>query len=116
MRQPEPITVAPLTLPSVRHGFLTRVGGVSEGAFDSLNCGFGSGDDVERVGRNRARAVEETTGRSLRLVTARQTHTAIPHLVEQPWDPAEAPVGDGLVTTRAGIALGVLSADCAPVL
>ncbi len=116
MRQPEPITVAPLVSAGVRHGFLTRVGGVSEGAFDSLNCGYGSGDEVERVARNRARAVEESTGRPLKLVTARQTHTAIAHLVEKPWEAADAPVGDGLVTTRDDIALGILTADCAPVL
>jgi YfiH family protein len=116
MRQPEPITATPLISQGVRHGFLTRVGGVSEGAFESLNCGFGSGDETDRVARNRARAVEESTGRAIPLVTVRQTHTAIPHLVEQPWDPADAPVGDALVTRREGLALGVLAADCAPVL
>ena len=116
MRQPEPITAAPLISSGMRHGFLTRVGGVSEGAFDSLNCGFGSGDEVDRVARNRARGVEESTGRSLRLVTVRQTHTAIAHLVQQPWDPVDAPVGDALVTKSEDVALGILTADCAPVL
>lgn len=98
----------------VGHGFFTRRGGVSEGPFASLNCGLGSGDDLSRVGANRARAMERLGLSGPDLVTACQTHSAAVHVVEtRPDDPPRA---DSLVTRARGVALGVLTADCAPVL
>src|SRR5438552_18233118 len=100
----------------VRHGFFTRLGGVSEGPFESLNCGFGSGDSPHRILRNRAIAMDCLGLPADRLLTARQIHSATVVTVERPWRREEAPCADGLVTTTPGVALGVLAADCAPIL
>ncbi len=100
----------------IRHGFFSRNGGVSEGAYDSLNCGYGSGDAAAKVSENRARATAMLELRGGRLVTAYQCHSAKVAVVTEPWDREDAPKVDGLVTRRPGLALGVLTADCAPVL
>jgi YfiH family protein len=113
---PRPITADSLAASAVRHGFFTRAGGVSTGDFASLNCGFGSGDDPEHVAENRRRAVADLLGTPGILVTAHQKHTTEVHVVRAPWSHEAAPVGDALVTDRAGVALGILTADCAPVL
>ncbi|MGE5200472.1 MAG: peptidoglycan editing factor PgeF [Acidobacteriota bacterium] len=105
-----------LDVPGIRHGFFTRVGGVSGGLFASLNCGFGSGDDAAKVTENRGRAAEALELSPERLVTCYQTHSAEVIEVETPWSREAAPRADGMVTTVPGIALGVLAADCAPVL
>ena len=100
----------------IRHGFFTRIGGVSAGLFSSLNCGFGSGDEAAKVAENRARVAETLDLDAERLVTCYQIHSAEIVEVETPWRREEAPRADGMVTTVPGIALGVLAADCAPVL
>ena len=102
--------------PGIRHAFFTRQGGVSEGLFGSLNCGFGSGDEPQRVAANRAIAMARLGQTSDRLVTVRQIHSARVVVVERPWCREESPTADGLVTAIPGIALGVLAADCAPIL
>ncbi len=99
----------------VRHGFLTRRGGVSDGVYASLNCGLGSGDHADKVAVNRARALDRL-GLDGNLVTAYQCHSARVVVVEEPWATDAAPEADGLVTDRPGVALGILTADCAPVL
>jgi YfiH family protein len=98
------------------HAFFTRQGGVSEDVFAALNCGFGSGDRPEKVARNRAIAAARLGLAADRLATAHQCHSAAVALVERPWRPEDAPRADGLVTRVPGIALGILTADCAPVL
>ncbi len=100
----------------IRHSFFTRQGGVSDGLFHSLNCGFGSGDAAECVARNRAIAMARLGLPADRLLTCRQIHSAAVVTVEQPWGRDEAPQADGLVTRVRGLALGVLAADCAPIL
>jgi polyphenol oxidase len=100
----------------IRHAFFTRQGGVSEGLFGSLNCGFGSGDSPERVARNREIAMDHIDLPADRLVTLRQIHSARVVIVERPWRREESPCADGLVTAVPAIALGVLAADCAPIL
>jgi len=100
----------------VRHGFFTREGGVSGGVFASLNCGFGSADDPQNVARNRAIAMDRLGLSEDRLVTCYQIHSATVLTVETPWRREESPRADGMATDRPGIALGVLAADCAPVL
>ena len=104
-----------VTAPSldVPHGFLTRLGGVSNGLYRSLNCGRGSGDDPGAVERNRAIAAGVLGAGPDALVTAHQVHSARVVRVEEPGAQGEA---DGLVTDRPGVVLGVLTADCAPVL
>ena len=101
---------------AVRHAFFTREGGVSGGIFAALNCGFGSGDDPANVRRNRAIAMGKLDLPEAALVTCHQIHSAAIVMVERGWAAAEAPRADGMVTRRPGIALGVLAADCAPVL
>lgn len=99
-----------------RHAFFTRKGGVSKGIFSSLNCGFGAGDPAENVARNRAIAMRLLGAAPERLVTCRQVHSATVVEAARPWRREEAPRADGLVTRVPGIALGVLAADCAPIL
>jgi YfiH family protein len=99
-----------------RHAFFTRQGGVSEGLFGSLNCGFGSGDESQRVAANREIAMAQLGLPADQLVTVRQTHSAEVVIVERPWCRQQAPAADGLVTAVPRIALGVLAADCAPIL
>jgi polyphenol oxidase len=101
---------------AVRHAFFTREGGVSTGLFASLNCGFGSGDDPDNVARNRAIAADRLGLGPDRLVTCYQIHSATVLKVDTPWRREESPRADGMVTDRPGIALGVLAADCAPIL
>ena len=98
------------------HAFFTRNGGVSEGLFSSLNCGFGSGDSSEKVARNREIAMDRLGLPADRLVTCRQIHSIAVVTVDRPWRREEAPRADGLVSAVPGVALGVLTADCAPVL
>lgn len=111
------LTLGPLNdADGVRHGFFTREGGVSEGLFTSLNCGMGSGDDADKVVTNRARAMAQIDRKPQALVTLYQVHSATVVEVEQPWTREAAPKADAMVTRRRDLALGILTADCAPVL
>jgi polyphenol oxidase len=111
-------------LPGIRHGYFTRQGGVSRGLFASLNCGFGSGDDPAKVEENRAIAAARLGLAADRLVSCHQVHGTATVTVERPWppranpsaNPTTNPRADAMVTAVPGIALGVLAADCAPVL
>jgi YfiH family protein len=96
------------------HAFLGRPGGVSQGLYDSLNVGLGSGDCPDAVRENRRRAAGAVLPGG-RLVTLRQVHSARV-LVADDWDDGARPEGDGLVSDRPGLILGILTADCAPVL
>ncbi len=114
---PDMLTTGPLNeLERVRHAFFGRGGGVSDAPYDSLNCGFGSGDDPGRVAENRTRAMARIELDGGPLVTVYQVHSNRVSVVEDPWDRDDAPRADGLVTKQPRIALGVLTADCAPVL
>ena len=110
-----------LTHPSLQglhitHAFFTRKGGASDGIYASLNCGPGSKDRPSHIRENRQRAMERLGLPRDALVTANQVHGTHIHFVEHPFDPATAPDADGLVTKTSGIAIGILTADCAPVL
>lgn len=100
---------------SARHGFFTRRGGASSGVYHGLNCGPGSGDQSEAVRVNRTRVAEALGVQFDRLPSLRQVHSATV-VVAGPDGWAERPEADGVVTNRPGIALSVLTADCAPVL
>lgn len=99
-----------------RHGFLTRRGGVSEGIWASLNVGWRSGDEVGRVRENRRRIAGRFGAGADALVSARQIHSDRAVILGEPWRDAEPSEADGLVTSRPGLWLGVLGADCCPVL
>jgi polyphenol oxidase len=102
--------------PGLRHRFFGRRGGVSGGVYESLNCGLGVGDDPDHVWINRARCAERLGTAPDRLCTARQTHGTAVVRVGEPWPDGALPEADGLVTDRRGLVIGVLTADCAPVL
>lgn len=100
----------------VRHGFFTRQGGVSSGVYTSLNCGPGSRDDAANVVENRARVAEILGAEPGHLVTVFQKHSADALVAEKPWKLDKPPEADAIVTKKPGLAIGVLTADCAPVL
>jgi len=101
---------------SLRHGFFTRQGGHSSGLFASLNCGFGSGDDKAIVAKNRAAAGKCLGVTGSYMLTVWQWHSPDVIIADTPWDALTPPKGDAIVTTRPGLAISVLTADCAPVL
>ena len=98
------------------HGFFTRAGGVSEGPYASLNCSLSSADAREAVLENRSRAAAVVGARLDQLVGLMQVHGAQAVRVTEAWRPGEGPRGDAMVTDRPGVALGIVTADCAPVL
>ena len=110
------ITLGALEADGIRHGFFTRDGGISGGIFASLNCGFGSGDDESKVAENRRRVAQALGQSPDRLVTSYQFHSAEAVAVERPWRRDDRPRADAMATRTPGIALGILTADCAPVL
>ena len=101
------------TLAGIAHGFLGRRGGVSTGHYAGLNVGIGSDDDADRLAENRRLATEAVLP-GARLVTLYQTHSADVVRALTGFD--DRPPGDALVTDRPGLALGILTADCTPVL
>ena len=102
-------------LGDIAHGFLARTGGVSTGSYASLNVGVGSDDDPARVAENRRRATDAVLS-GARLATVYQVHGSDAVSIREPFEEALRPRADALVTDRPGIALGILTADCAPVL
>ena len=114
MTEPVKVLTHPL-LAGAKHGFLGRRGGVSEGLLHGLNVGLGSEDDAAAVRENRARA-RDAVMPGARLVTAYQVHSATALTVTEPWPDNERPNADALVTDRPDLLLGVVTADCAPVL
>ncbi len=103
-------------IPNITHGFFSRLGGVSEGIYASLNCGFGSDDSTEHVIENRARVAAELGVTPQSLLTVYQIHSPNVVTVTSPWNRDDAPEADAMVTNTPGIALGILAADCGPVL
>lgn len=104
-----------LSTPNTANGFFGRQGGVSEGIYTSLNCGPGSQDVRASVMENRRRATEGLAP-GARLVTLYQIHSADAVTVTEPWDIPQNPKADAMVTDRSGVVLGILTADCAPIL
>jgi YfiH family protein len=102
-------------LDGVPHGFLGRRGGVSQGVVEGLNVGWGAEDDPEAVRENRRRAVEAVAP-GAGLVTLHQTHSPDALYVTEPFPDDARPHADAMVTNRPGLLLGILTADCAPVL
>ncbi|MBO1325211.1 peptidoglycan editing factor PgeF [Acetobacter sp. TBRC 12305] len=111
--------LSPLTSPllgQARHGFFTREGGVSTGPYASLNCSTRSGDTPENLAENRQRVAAHMGVAPAHLLGVTQVHGANVITAEQPWAPGAGAQADALVTTRPDLALGVITADCAPVL
>jgi YfiH family protein len=108
-----------LQAPGIAHGFFDRDGGVSTGIYESLNCGPGSKDAPEAVAENRRRVAAALIpgGEPPQLVSLNQVHSAIVHVLPA-WGAEDGKrlEGDAMVTATPGLALGILTADCAPVL
>lgn len=113
-----PFETAPAlsALPRIRHGFFGRQGGVSEGEFASLNASRSVGDDLGNVRENVHRAVMALKLGPVPVALAHQVHGTDVLVVGEDYDLENRPEADALVTTRPGIALGILTADCVPVL
>ena len=103
-------------LGGLRHAFFTREGGVSKGDYASLNMGYGSGDERGNIAENRRRAMAALGLPAAALNTVYQVHGTGVARADGTWDPTDAPRADAQVTDRPRIAIGILTADCAPVL
>jgi YfiH family protein len=104
-------------VPRLRHAFFTREGGVSEGIYASLNGGLGSSDDPARVTENRRRMAEQMGVSPAHLLGVHQVHSPDVVIATGPWQSGAArPKADAIVTSTAGLAIGVTTADCGPIL
>jgi hypothetical protein len=103
----------------VPHGFFTRLGGVSPKPYDSLNCSLSSPDDLANVSENRARVARQIGVEPEKLLGLKQTHSDITVPVTREtvlWAMGRGQDGDALVTDRPDVGVGVITADCGPVL
>lgn len=101
---------------NIRHAFFTREGGVSDGLYASLNGGIGSNDSPDKVRENRARMAASLGVAPTRLVTCYQIHSPDVIVATEPWTRETAPRADAIVTRTPGLAIGVTTADCGPIL
>ncbi len=117
--RPDPITSDVLAERSadtaIRHGFFTRRGGVSEGIYQGLNVGLGSSDDPAHVNENRTRVCNWFGQPNANLVTTHQVHSADVIIADAPLA-GDRPRADAVVSRTPGIVIGILTADCGPVL
>ncbi|HEY5205194.1 MAG TPA: laccase domain-containing protein, partial [Roseiarcus sp.] len=110
------LTAESLRIPGVAHGFFTRLGGVSQGVYASLNGGVGSRDMAEAVTENRARIAAGLGAAPERLAVPFQIHSPDAVAINELWPPSARPRCDALVTATRGLALGVTGADCGMIL
>ena len=103
-------------LHGIGHAFFTRKGGVSTGIYTSLNAALSNGDAIENVTENRRRVAVRMGVAPYRLLLCNQIHSPDVVTVERPWDAKNNPRADAMVTKQKNLVLGVLSADCVPVL
>ena len=115
---PVPSIAAPTltAVPRLRHGYFTRAGGTSAGIYASLNCGIGSADNADLVRANRASVAAELGVSPERLLTPYQIHGTAVATVAEPFPPDRRPRADALVTATPGLAIGIGTADCGPIL
>jgi YfiH family protein len=105
-----------LAFPDIRHAFFTRAGGVSNGIYESLNGGIGSKDKPENVVENRARMAIALGVAPTHFVTCFQIHSPDVITATEPWTRENSPRADAIVTRVPGLAVGVGTADCGPIL
>jgi polyphenol oxidase len=110
------ISAPTLRLAGLRHGFFNRHGGVSDGPYATLNGGLGSRDHAASVAANRVRMAQALGVRPHALLTAYQTHSPDVVIVDNPWSADARPHADAIVTHAPGLAIGVTTADCGPIL
>jgi len=110
------LTAESLWLPGLTHGFFTRLGGVSEGVYASLNGGVGSADEQDAVTENRGRIAAALGVAPDHLAVPYQVHSPDAVAISEVWPPGARPRCDALVTATRGLALGVTGADCGMIL
>jgi len=110
------LTAESLGIPGIAHGFFTRLGGISQGVYASLNGGVGSRDAPEAVSENRARIAAALGAAPERLAVPYQIHSPDAVAITEPWPPGARPRCDALVTATPALALGVTGADCGMIL
>jgi len=103
-------------LDGIRHAFFTREGGVSSGVYEGLNGGTGSNDKPEHIAENRARMAAAVGVTPENFLTAYQIHSPDVVVAEKPWPQSQRPRADAIVTQVPGLAIGISTADCGPVL
>ena len=111
-----PVFLESASLAACRHGFFTRLGGVSEGPYASLNCSVTSGDLPEALQENRRRIAGAMGVAPAHLLGVTQVHGIDVATIDVPWRTGDGPKADAMVTDRPGLALGIITADCGPVL
>lgn len=104
-----------VSLSEVPHGFMGRRGGVSTGDLEGLNVGYGSNDSRDAIDENRCLGIAALLPNA-KLATVHQVHSADVVYAGQPWPHSERPRADAMVTDLPNLLLGILTADCAPVL
>lgn len=116
MNTPRPITSNNLDSKNTSHGFFTRIGGASNGIYQGLNVGLGSDDEREIVLENRSRVAKSMDVSVDKLIMVYQVHSCDVVEVQKPWEINQRPKLDAMVCNTPGIAIGVMTADCGPVL
>lgn len=116
MQSPKPILSQALENEKIAHGFFSRTGGASTGIYEGLNVGLGSDDDRNTVMENRRRVAETMGVSQENLLMVYQVHSADVALADKPWSMKERPKLDAMVSATPGLAIGVMTADCGPVL
>ena len=103
-------------IPGLRHAFFTREGGVSDGIYAGLNGGLGSRDDPAKVAENRRRMAEQIGVSPMHFLSLHQVHSPDAVIATGPWQSPVRPKADAIVTATVGLAIGVTTADCGPIL
>ena len=103
-------------IPGLRHAFFTREGGVSDGVYTGLNGGIGSNDDPANVRENRRRMADQMGVAPEHFLSVHQIHSPDVVVATGPWPSEARPRADAIVTRTEGIAIGVTTADCGPIL
>ena len=116
MTDPNPITSPNMDHPLLQHGYFTRVGGVSGGIYRGLNIGIGSHDDPDAITENRKRVCEHFALGPNSIGTPYQIHSPDVFVADDGWTPDKRPQADAVVTKRNDLVIGVVTADCGPVL
>lgn len=116
MNTPKPIQSEVLKNAATTHGFFTRIGGASTGIYEGLNVGLGSDDERETVLENRRRIAESMGVTDDRLMMVYQVHSADVAIADTPWTMDNRPKQDAMVCSTPDIAIGIMTADCGPVL
>ena len=98
---------------NISHGFFNKLGGYSDGIYKSLNCGTGSKDEKKNINKNLKKVCKKISCNKNKLILLNQIHSNKAHLINK--IPNKKPIGDALITSKNKFALGILTADCAPI-